>query len=568
MRRALAALVGSCAVGLAACNPSPPAVSVLVVTLDTTRADHLGSYGATRARTPNLDALAAQGIRYQHAYSPAPITLPAHASLLTGLYPFEHRVRGNGDFRLSDCAQTLAEVLQRQGYRTGAAVGAFVLDRRFGLAQGFDWYDDAISEQRTSGSFGFAERPAPAVTDAALAWLSEQPPNRPFFLWVHYFDPHAGYESHAAASEFSGLPPYDAEIAFVDREIGRLLGWLRESGRDTETLVVAAADHGEGLWEHGEISHGYFVYDSTLRAALIVRLPDRAHAGSAVAAPVSLVDVFPTVLERLGIPVGDVSGETLPLVEHETGAAPRSIYFENYAVATSFGLSPLRGIVRGRDKWIEAPRPERYDLVSDPHEIDNRHQRDDPGSAELRAAFERFLDDDERRLPDDCESSFAVDADTAARLNTLGYAAGFARREPGDRVGGPDPKDAVEDHRAILDAEARVGVGQRAQAAEVLAAIVGRIDYVNPRALTRLAELAVAEPGRETAIAALLPYLERDLDPALHFTIAAKLGVGLGRIGRYAEAVHAFEIAARLGPDNAEVRRGLEAARRLQIGVP
>jgi arylsulfatase A-like enzyme len=363
VRRALAALVVCCSTGFAACNPSPPAISVLLVTLDTTRADHLGSYGAARARTPNLDALAAEGIRYEHAYSPAPITLPAHASLLTGLYPFEHRVRDNGDFPLSDRAQTLAEVLQRHGYRTGAVVAAFVLDRRFGLAQGFDSYDDVILEQRTSGSFGFAERQAPAVTDAALAWLSDQPPDRPYFLWVHYFDPHAGYEPHSNDSEFFGLPPYDAEISFADREIGRLLGRLSESGRDAETLVVTAADHGEGLWEHGEISHGYFVYDSTLRAALILRLPDRAHAGTAIAAPVSLVDVFPTVLERLGIPPCDVSGVALPLAEPDAGAALRSIYFENYAVAYSFGLSPLRGIVRGRDKWIEAPRPERYDLA-------------------------------------------------------------------------------------------------------------------------------------------------------------------------------------------------------------
>ena len=568
MRRTLAALVVCGSTGFAACNPGPPPTSALLITLDTTRADHLGSYGAARVRTPNLDALAAEGIRYEHAYSPAPITLPAHASLLTGLYPFEHRVRDNGDFRLSDRAQTLAEVLQRHGYRTGAVVGAFVLDRRFGLAQGFDSYDDDIPEERRSGSFGFAERQAPAVTDAALAWLSAQPPDRPFFLWVHYFDPHAGYEAHSDDSAFFGLPPYDAEIAFVDREIGRLLGQLDETGRGAETLVVAAADHGEGLWEHGEVSHGYFAYDSTLRAALILRLPDRAHADTAIAAPVSLIDVFPTVLERLGIPPGDVSGVALPLAEPDAGAALRSIYFENYSVAYSFGLSPLRGIVRGRSKWIEAPRPERYDLTSDPHEVENRHGSGDPRSAELRGAFGRLLDDDGRRLPGDGEVAFAIDADAAARLNALGYVAGFARREPDDLVGGPDPKDAVEDHREILDSEALIGIGERAQAAEKLAAVVGRIDFVNPRALTRLAELATDAPGREAAIAALLPYLQRDLGPALHFTIAAKLGVGLGRAGRYAEAVRAFEIAARLDPDNAEVRRGLDTARGLQAGAP
>jgi len=548
-----------CAIGVAACDASAPALSVLLVTLDTTRADHLGSYGATRARTPNLDRLAAEGIRYERAYSPAPITLPAHASLLTGLYPFEHRVRVNGDRRLSERAETLAEVLQRNGYRTAAVVGAFVLDRRFGLAQGFDSYDDRISGGRKAGSFGFAERQAPAVTDAALAWLSQHANARPFFLWVHYFDPHAGYEAHADDPDFQGLAPYDAEIAFADREIGRLLRWLREKGRDAETLVVAAADHGEGLWEHGEISHGYYVYDSTLRAPLIVRHPDRAHAGTEIESPVSLVDVFPTVLEALALQSAAVSGRPLPRVGPDPGEEPRSIYFENQAVARAFGVSPLRGIVRGPEKWIEAPRPERYHLRNDPHELENRHVPGDARSAELQRALQRLLADEERRIARDPEAALTLGSEATARLSALGYVTGLSRGEPR----GPDPKDAVEDHRAILDAEARMSAGQSRAAARALAEIVGRIEFVSPRALLRLAELATDEAAREIAIAALLPYLERELDPALHFPIAAKLGVGLGRSGRYTEAVRAFEIAASLDPDDREVRTGLANARAL-----
>jgi arylsulfatase A-like enzyme len=212
LRAAIAALVVCGVALLAPCAPAPSQVSLLLITLDTTRADHLGAYGLSRARTPHLDRLAAEGIRYQRAYSPAPITLPAHASLMTGLYPFEHGVRDNGSFRLSERAVTLAEILQRHGYRTGAAVGAFVLDRRFGLAQGFDHYDDAMPPERSAGQFGFTERRAPAVTDAALAWLDEQH-NHPFFLWVHYFDPHADHDSHVDDPELAALQASPARSA-------------------------------------------------------------------------------------------------------------------------------------------------------------------------------------------------------------------------------------------------------------------------------------------------------------------------------------------------------------------
>lgn len=562
MRAAAAALLVWASAGLVACEREAPRASVLLITLDTTRADHLGVYGATRARTPHLDALAAQGIVYERAYSPAPITLPAHASLMTGLYPFEHGVRNNGSFRLGEAAQTLAEVLRDHGYRTGAVVGAFVLDRRFGLAQGFDSYDDAIPSQPSAGAFGFAERQAPAVTDAALDWLSEAS-ERPFFLWLHYFDPHAAYDSHGGDRALFGLLPYDAEIAFVDREIGRLLEGLPEAPHGAGTLIVVAADHGEGLWEHGEISHGTFVYDSTLRAALILKLPDGAHAGGAISAPASLVDVFPTVLGLLGIPAGNVSGVPLPTVEPGTERPSRSIYFENHAVAYSFGLHPLRGVVRGFDKWIDAPRPERYELGGDPRELENRAGTDDPVSGELRAAMMRLLDDRSRVLPRDAGTTLVLEPTAAARLRSLGYLPHAAASASDALPTGPDPKDAAEDVREILAAEALIEVGRRQQAAEKLAAVVQRSDFVNPRAITRLAALATQPPGRETAIAALLPYLDRDLEPALRFALAARLGIALGRSGRYHEAVRAYEIAAQLEPTDAEVRRGLESARRL-----
>jgi hypothetical protein len=440
-------------------------------------------------------------------------------------------------------------------------VGAFVLDRRFGLAQGFDHYDDAMPPERPAGPFGFTERRAPAVTDAALAWLDEQQ-QHPFFLWVHYFDPHAAYDSHVDDPELAALLPYDAEIAFVDRQIGRLVDHLRAAQRDAQTLIVVAADHGEGLWEHGEISHGYFVYQSTLRAALILRLPDRAHAGSAIEEPVSLVDVFPTVLDQLGIEPQAVAGRVLPVSGRKKTRPERSIYFENYAVSYSYGLHPLRGIVRGDDKWIDAPRPERYDLAADPHETDNRYTPADALSGELRAAASQLLEGAPHAAARYGDAALEPDADTAARLRALGYQS--ARIAPDELARGPDPKDKVADLREVLTAESLIGAGQTERAATGLAAVLRDADYINRRALTRLAELAPAEPARALAIETLLPYLERDLDRELRFTLAAKLGVALGRSGRYAEALRAYEIAAQLEPDNPEVQRGLESARRLR----
>ena len=557
------ALLGVAA--LLACYPHPPARhSVLLVTLDTTRADHLGAYGYPHARTPHLDQLAAQGIRYQRAYTPAPLTLPAHASLLTGLYPFEHGVRDNGRFRLSEGIETLAEILQREGYHTAAFVGAFVLDARFGLAQGFDHYDDSTAPESARGAFGFDERKAPATTDAAIAWL-EEASGTPFFLWVHYFDPHAAYDPHEGDPELAGLLPYDAEIGFMDREIGRLLEHLRATGRDRKTLVVVAADHGEGLWEHGEISHGVFVYESTLRAALLLKLPDGAHAGTRVAEPVSLVDVFPTVLARLGIAHGKVSGEPLPSGEESQAAAPRALrplYFENHAAAYAFGLHPLRGVVRGDHKWIDAPQPERFDLAADPHEVSNLHSPGDPLSVELATTTAQLLEASPRARPSS-ETPLELDARSIARLRDLGYLVSPGPLRAPAPESGPDPKEAAADVREVLAAQSLIGEGQPERGAERLAAVVEGAAYANRRALFLLAELAAEGPAREPAIAALLPYLEQDLDPELRFAVAAKLGVGLGRSGRYTEALRAYEIAAGLVPRDPDVQRGLASARRL-----
>jgi arylsulfatase A-like enzyme len=297
----------------------PPQFNVLLVTLDTTRADRLGCYGYTDAHTPALDSLAAQGVLFERAFTPAPVTLPAHASLLTGLVPPVHGVRDNGIYRLRDEAVTLAELLGDAGMVTAATVAAYVLASRFGLAQGFSHYDERLKGQLGKPAAFYVERPAEEVTDAALGWLEKRNDKKNFFLWVHYFDPHSPYVPPARFDSLCPGRPYDGEIAYMDSQLGRLLGALRSDGQYENTLVVVVGDHGEALGEHGEPTHGIFLYNSTVRVPLIVKFPAGEHAGGRVDANVSLVDIFPTVLERAGlsVPSGIQGRSLLPLLGGE-----------------------------------------------------------------------------------------------------------------------------------------------------------------------------------------------------------------------------------------------------------
>ena len=342
--------------------------NVLLITMDTTRADRLGLYGYERAETPAIDGVGEEAIVFERCFSPVPLTLPAHSSLMTGLYPPRHGVRANGAVVAPE-AETLAEILRREGYATGAAVGAFVLDSQFGLGQGFDHYDDETQPRQRR--FFYTERHAELVTDAALAWWNKQS-TRPVFLWVHYFDPHAPYEPPGFDATFSHRHAYDAEISFVDQQVKRLV----EAFDTSETMVILTADHGEALGEHGEASHGLFVYNATLRVPLIVRFPDRRHAGQRISTPVSLVDVLPSLMSWIDLPIPpNLDGVPLPL---EEGAAGRPIYFENDHLPSRFGWSRLDGVLDGDVKFIRAPRPELYDLAADRYEEHNLYAEADP----------------------------------------------------------------------------------------------------------------------------------------------------------------------------------------------
>ena len=459
--------------------------NILLVTLDTTRADRIGCYGYRRAATPILDRLAASGVRFAEALTAAPETLPAHATLLTGLLPPHHGVRINTEGRLGSLHQTLAEVARGRGYQTAAFVSAFVLDARFGLDQGFDHYDDRVDATRgTAFAAGTNERRAGATTDAALAWLRSRDRARPFLLWVHYFDAHAPYDPpEPFASRFAGSL-YDGEIAYVDAQLGRLLEGLDAAEPRDKTVVIVVGDHGESLGEHYERTHSVFLYRSTVRVPLVFSNP-RLFPKPAVVdgAVVSLADVAPTLLDLLGVedpPARDV----VSLLA--TKADPRrGVYVESLVPWLDFGWAPLFGLRTLRESYVLAPRPECYDLRTD---ADERRNLIQPGDAKGGpcAIQARQLERMVTQMPPyeiAAAGPRTVDPEARERLQALGYLGGAG---PGERGPLADPKDMIDVASLVQDANALLSGGKPAEALEIARRAAAR----SPRDRTVLNALA------------------------------------------------------------------------------
>jgi arylsulfatase A-like enzyme/Tfp pilus assembly protein PilF len=426
-----------------AAAPDEERPSVLFVTIDTLRADHVGVYGALQAETTRLDALAAAGTRFETAIASAPLTLPSHASLFTGLDPPRHGVRHNGLYRLDGEIDTLAERFRAAGYATGAVIGAVVLARRYGLDQGFESYDDGTSS-RSSGAGGIPERSAGEVTDRALEWFARAP--RPFFLWVHYFDPHHEYRPPQPFAERFAANPYDGEIAYVDTQLGRLLDGLEPGGSHRETLIVVTSDHGESLGEHGESAHSYTLYDAVLRVPLILRGPG-VPPGRVVERLVRLVDVAPTLLALAGLP-GLAEADGQPLAAHLTEGPPppaRVAYAETLATRIEHGWSPLFAARSERHLFVRAPRPELYDVQADPAQLENLAWSDQKRLQAEMERLERALE--ERMSEGDAPAPLAVDEESLEQLRALGYAL------PPEPVAatGLDPKDGLSSLSAVVE---------------------------------------------------------------------------------------------------------------------
>jgi arylsulfatase A-like enzyme/Tfp pilus assembly protein PilF len=583
--------------------------NVLLITIDTLRADRVGAFGGTRRLTPTLDRLAGEGIRLTRAYASAPLTLPSHASLMTAASPPVHGVRNNSLFRLGDKLPTLATVLKSAGYRTGAFVGAFVLDARFGLNRGFDFYDDRYGEQASGDPGEGPERRAEDVVRPAAAWIvnpqsvnpqsvnpqSVNPqssinpqsairnPQSPWFAWVHLFDPHAPYsapEPYASQHE-----PYDAEVAYTDAMVGRLLDDLRAAGLLDRTLIVLTADHGESLGEHGETTHGVFVYDVTMRVPALLWAGSRIGSG-AYGGVARIIDLAPTVLELVGVAVPSTfEGRSLLPWLKDPVTEPVSAYLEAMDAQLTRNWAPLTGLVAGPFKLIDLPVPELYDLAADPGEATNLFAR----NPERARALEALLRDRVAQLAarGSTEERIALDADARQRLQALGYATGAA--DPGKRVytDADDPKRLIGPANDLDRALAafRQGAPDRGMAA------VREIMRSHPRfttafgiyasmqrdtgdlagAVATLEDLVRRGIADQSMMVVLAGYLQEAgaLDRSaklLEAVIAAhpdyaeaynSLGVVYSRLGRHADARAAFRKVIALDPTSAKAYENL-----------
>ena len=522
------------------------------MTLDTTRADHLGCYGYGSAATPVMDGLARDGVRCENAYCQTPLTLPSHASLLSGLYPGANGVRDNGGFFLRPEVLTLAEALRGSGRTTSAFVSAFVLDSRWGLHQGFDVYHDNFdfSRYKTIG-LDTVQRRGGETVDAFLEWLRGRTRGK-FFSWIHLYDPHAPYDP---PDPYPGRFPdtleglYDGEIAYADSLIGTVLTALRDQGLLDETVVVIAGDHGESLGEHAEDTHGFFVYDATVRVPVLLSLPGTEFRGRTVRGPVELVDVFPTLSQVLDFPMpAGVQGKSFLAELLGRGERPgRSVYAESYYPRYHYGWSELRSLRSGQYKFIDAPSPELYDVVLDPGETRDLSRL----SPELIARFRREL----RGRPDLAPSPAAeaapakLDSETTEKLMALGYIGGptSSARLAGR---GPlaDPKSKIHLYNRIKKAEAAASQGNDLEALKDLDAVIAEdFQIMEARQVRAQIQLRLGRPelAEEDCREAL------KVDPEYEAALFV-LAQAYRRQGKADEAEAGFERLIELNPRDAK----------------
>ena len=439
--------------------------NVLIITLDTTRADRLGCYGYPQAETPALDRLASGGLRFARAYSHVPLTLPSHATIMTGRLPPEHGLRDNGRGALGPDIPTLAETFRRHGYRTAAFVATFSLDKRFGLNRGFEVYDDRMQPASKEDELLEMENPGDVVCDRALAWLAQRSRER-FFCWVHFYDPHAPYVPPEPYRSRHPLP-YDGEIAFMDAQVGRLMAFLEQHRLDGRTLVVVCGDHGESFGEHREDGHGQFVYDATLRVPLIVSGPGRVPAGRTESRVVGLEDVAPTVLRLVG-------RECRPSLRGEdlVNGTPsdRGCYGESQSAYFTFGWSPLYSLTTARWKYIQCPNPELYDLQNDPAETRNLAAAEPAAAVDMDGRLERLRQAMKSAQP----APVSMDAKALQTLRSLGYLSGSASPTPAGAKGLKDPKSMMDVYEACFKAQDFVSQRRYREAIDTLTPFASR----------------------------------------------------------------------------------------------
>ena len=575
------------AIGAIACRRSPPihrqaGLNVLLVTIDTLRADAIGAYGNARASTPTIDRLAERGVRFSAAHAHTVVTLPSHANILSGLYPTHHGVHENSGFRLPQQVDTLASLLHALGYRTGAFVSAFPLDRRFGLDRGFDVYDDRYGKGRDRSAFHVAERAGTETVAAAQAWIAnaqppapsnQQPVRTPWFAWVHLYEPHFPYAPPEPFRSRFASDPYLGEVAAADAALAPLLDPILRDGASGRTLVVVTGDHGEARGEHGETTHGLFAYEGTLHVPLIVFAP-QILAPRVIADPVRHVDILPTILDALGAVVpSTLDGRSLLDEANGKRAVAVPTYFESLSASLNRGWAPLYGVVRGSMKYIDLPIPELYDLAADAGEQHDLASTRPSDVGELQRILQGL------RADERATARVSETADTRERLRSLGYAS--ATPMPKTRfTDADDPKRLIAVDRAIEDVVsqyqrgdlvAAIAAAERVQrerpdmpialvhlaflyneaghhAAAVKAALRALELNPSPEETAALAGAYLTEAGRaREAVERLTPYVSQS---AADVDVLVAYGVALAEDGRPRDALAAFERARAADPTN------------------
>jgi arylsulfatase A-like enzyme/tetratricopeptide (TPR) repeat protein len=541
---------------------------IILVTIDTLRWDALGYAGNQRVKTPFLDRLAAQGLVFSNAHAHNVVTLPSHANILTGLYPYQHGVRDNGGFTLAPESPTVAELLKQRGYATGAFVGAFPLDQRFGLNRGFDVYDDRYGEGSDPLKFVIAERPAEEVWKAAAAWY-DGIHDQKRFLWVHLYDPHAPYQPPSPFAEQYASAPYLGEVAAVDAALAKYLQPILD--RREDVLLILTSDHGEALGEHGELTHGLFAYESTLKIPLIVHEPGRVQPGRD-SRSVRHIDIVPTVLQRVGrSKTPAMQGESLL----EAGPS-RDSYFEALSAMLNRGWAPLVGLIHQGHKYIDLPLAELYDLTADPSEQRNLVDQNRRVTFQIRKLLAE-------KAPEPAKISRNLSDEESAKLLSLGYISGNAA--PKSYTSADDPKNLVDIDSMMLQVVHLYQLGQVERSVELarqvvkrrpdmtvgremLAFVLQQTERVDAAVATleaavkngtasastsRRLGLMLSETGRAGRAVEILAPLAAKED----VEILNAYGVALADLGKGAEAIRQFERVLTVDPTNATAYQNL-----------
>ena len=526
--------------------------NIVVITVDTLRADRLGCYGYRRIKTPQMDTLASEGVLFEHAFTPTPITLPAHASIFTGDYPATLGLKSNGTFALTESALTLAEVLKKDGYSTAAFVSTYILDSRFGLDQGFDVYNDDLVTGVQSPAMIQKERRAETVTKAAVEWLNTRKSGAPFFLWVHYYDPHAAYDPPSPFKDAYAKSPYDGEIAYTDSWIKQLIDKLKKMGIYDQTLIALAGDHGEGLGDHQEDTHGIFLYDSTLHVPLIFHCPARLPKNKRIGSLVRLIDIAPTILDIAGqkIPASMQGVSLASLMSGQKSDLNLVLYCETDYPRFTYGWSPLEGIRTSQWKYIKAPESELYDLAKDPAEAKNLIQQE-KGQAEKcqkdLADIKKHVATAQAQGTPPSAKPVTLDKASRDKLKSLGYI--FTSNSEKNKPAYPDPKSKIALVKHFDEGAKYLGQKKYAEAVKEFEKVI-KEDPQNIDAFTCLAAVYQATGETKKAIEAYKQAVSLGPD---HLDNLVQLGTLYMSAGETEEGKAAFERALTLNSKSREV---------------